>query len=152
MRLRIQMLLMVIGMAAAVGLVACGGDDGDSGGDGFVAEATEICESIDAKEAELDAADADPVAQLEAYTQLFKDTGESLSDLTPETPEQETFVSVFNDLVQAAVPVFEDITAATKSGDVKAAARAGKKLEAIGQFDVGKLAQDAGLSDCNTGA
>jgi len=149
-------------LVAALGLAACGDDDG--GGDvskqDFAKQANKVCNDVERELDSLSSANvesADDVAKLIddviAKSRQAVDRLKGLDIPEGDAGENaEDFVSTLEvELDDQAIPALEDLKDAVKEGDQAAAAKAGQQLQKLGETKSDRLAKEAGASDCAGG-
>lgn len=150
---KLRMALPLIALVAALGLIACGGDDNGSDGD-FVAQANELCNEFEERFNEFE--NAEPASPEEAteligdFNTALEELNSELGELEPDTAEQEDFVERFDQLVGELAPLFERFQEAVENENLEEIQTLAPELAEIGtQFeDLEPLAEEAGLEGC----
>jgi hypothetical protein len=148
-------------LVLALGLVACGGDDGDGGGDApskadFAASADRICNEAEKALQNVGENANSPGEIADAVDKVIEQTQKSIDDLKDlDRPEGEAgdaankFVdAISSDIEGKGIPALKDLRDALKSNDQAAAQEAAQKLQAIETTNSDKLAREIGAKGC----
>jgi hypothetical protein len=140
-----------------LGLVACGGGDGDAPSKAdFAADADKICKNAEtalqgvgqnaSSPDEIAAAVDKVIAQTQKSVDELKDLDRPDGDAGEAADE---FVDAMrSDIEEKGIPALEDLRDALKKNDQQAAQDAAQKLQAIETADSDKLARAVGAKAC----
>jgi hypothetical protein len=140
-----------------LGLVACGGGDGDAPSKAdFAASADKICKNAETALQNVGENAKSPDEVATAVDKVIDETQKSIDDLQDlEQPDGDAgeaarkFVDALSsDIEDKGIPALEDLRDALKDNDEKAAQEAAQKLQAIETTNSDKLARDIGAKGC----
>jgi hypothetical protein len=140
-----------------LGLVACGGGDGDAPSQAdFAKSADEVCKNAEQALQNVgeDANTPDEIA--DAVDKVIDQTQKSVDELQDlERPDGDAgeaaneFVDALSsDIEDKGIPALEELREALKDNDQQAAQKAAQKLQAIETTNSDKLARDIGAKGC----
>jgi hypothetical protein len=140
-----------------LGLVACGGGDGDAPSKAdFAASADKICKNAETALQNVGENAKSPDEVAAAVDKVIDETQKSIDDLQDlEQPDGDAgeaankFVDALSsDIEDKGIPALEDLRDALKDNDQQAAQQAAQKLQAIETTNSDKLASDVGAKGC----
>ncbi len=140
-----------------LGLVACGGGDGDAPSKAdFAASADKICKNAETALQNVGENAKSPDEVATAVDKVIDETQKSIDELQDlERPDGDAgaaageFVDALStDIEDKGIPALEDLRDALKKNDQQAAQAAAQKLQAIETTNSDKLARDIGAKGC----